>query len=92
MEEIYFVHRIRRTGGVWDKGIEVKDAGTSRENAEAARQSYHAFLGAYAYGKHAETDYAACYITDTAGSRVLWERWDARPQPEPQPDLPAEAE
>lgn len=66
MEETYFVHRIRRTGGVWDKGIEVKDAGTSRENAEAACQSYHAFLGAYAYGKHAETDYCACYITDTA--------------------------
>ena len=83
MEEIFFMHRIRHTNGVWDKGIEVKDSGTSHENKEAALQSYHAYLGAYAYGKNADTDYVACYITDTAGNRVLWEKWDGRPQPEP---------
>lgn len=84
MEEIFFMHRIRHTNGVWDKGIEVKDSGTSKENLEAAKQSYHAYLGAYAYGKNAGTDYVACYITDTAGNRALWEKWDGRPQPEPE--------
>lgn len=88
MEEVYFMHRIRhrKADGVWgwDKGIEVKDSGTSKENLEAAKQSYHAYLGAYAYGKSADTDYVACYITDTAGNRVLWEKWDGRPQPEPE--------
>ena len=88
MEEVYFMHRIRhrKADGVWgwDKGIEVKDSGTSHENKEAALQSYHAYLGAYAYGKNADTDYVACYITDTAGNRVLWEKWDGRPQPEPE--------
>lgn len=92
MEEIYFMHRIRHTNGVWDKGIEVKEGGTSRENLEAAKQSFHAYLGAYAYGKHVETDFVACYITDTKGNRELWELWDGRPKPEPEPETPEEAE
>ena len=82
MEEIYFMHRIRHTNGTWDKGIEVKEGGTSRENTEAALQSYHSQLGAYAYGKDKDTDYVACFITDARGNRVLWELWDGRPQPE----------
>lgn len=86
MEEVYFMHRIRHTKGVWDKGIEVKDGGTSKENLEAAKQSYHAYLGAYAYGKNADTDFVACFITDTRGNRVLWELWDGRPEPEPEPE------
>lgn len=88
MEEVYFMHRIRHrlADGVWgwDKGIEVKDSGTSQENDAAAKQSYHAYLGAYAYGHDPNTDYVSCYITDTAGNRVLWEKWDVRPRPEPE--------
>jgi hypothetical protein len=87
MEEVYFMHRIRHTKGVWDKGIEVKEGGTSRENKEAALQSYHSQLGAYAYGKDENTDFVACYITDTRGNRVLWELWDGRPQPEIEPEV-----
>lgn len=49
VEEVYFMHRIRHTKGVWDKGIEVKADGTSRENFEAAKQSFHAYLGAWAF-------------------------------------------
>lgn len=87
VEEVYFMHRIKRkTDGTWDKGIEVKAGGTSKENLEAAKQSYHAYLGAYAYGKNADTDFVACFITDTRGNRVLWELWDGRPEPEPEPE------
>ena len=86
MEEIYFMHRIKHAKDEWDKGIEVKAGGTTRENLEAAKQSFHAYLGAYAYGKDKDTDFVACYITDTRGNRVLWELWDGRPEPEPEPE------
>lgn len=86
MEEIYFMHRIKHAKNARDKGIEVKAGGTTRENLEAAKQSYHAYLGAYAYGQNADTDFVACYITDTRGNRVLWELWDGRPEPEPEPE------
>lgn len=65
----FFLHQIKRTGGVFDKGIVVKD------NFEAAKQGYHAYLGAYAYGQHAETDYVQCEITDSAGARIMFETW-----------------
>ena len=51
-----------------------------------AKQSYHAQLGAYAYGKDKDTDFVACFNTDTRGNRVLWELWDGRPEPEPEPE------
>ena len=86
MEEIYFMHRIKHAKDAWDKGIEVKDGGTTRENLEAAKQSFHAYLGAYAYGKDKDTDFVACYITDTRGNRVLWKLWDGRPEPEAEPE------
>lgn len=93
MEEIYFMHRIKhKTDGTWDKGIEIKEGGTSRENLEAAKQSYHAYLGAYAYKTSADTDFVACFITDTKGNRVLWELWDGRPEPEPEPEPEEETE
>lgn len=44
MENKYFLHQIKRTNGTIEKGIVVKDT------HEAALQSYHAYLGAYAYG------------------------------------------
>lgn len=87
MDEVYFMHRIRRTNGTWDKGIEIKDQGTGPENLEAAKQSYHAYLGAYAYNHNADTDYVACYITDADANRILWERWQRR---EAEPELAEE--
>ena len=44
----YFLHQIKHTNDAYDKGIVVKDT------FEAAKQSYHAYLGAYAYGKSCE--------------------------------------
>ena len=61
MDNKFFMHRIKKSNGVFDKGIEVKDT------FEAAKQSYHAYLGAYAYGNNADTDFVSCMITDMSG-------------------------
>lgn len=71
METYYFLHQIKRTNGTFDKGIVVK------ESFDAVKQSYHAYLGAYAYGNNANTDYVSCMVTDMFGSVVsgLSETW-----------------
>lgn len=82
----FFLHQIKRTNGTIDKGIVVKDVGTSEENFAAAKQGYHAYLGAYAYGHDPNTDYVQCMITDMSGRVIVpfsesWEK--AEPEPEP---------
>lgn len=70
MDEIkYFLHQIKRTNGTYDKGIVVKDT------FEAAKQGYHAYLSAYAYGQHAETDFVSVMITDSNGTTWMTEGW-----------------
>lgn len=68
---MYFLHQIKHNfvTDVYDKGIVVK------ETYEAAKQSYHAYLGAYAYGQHNETDYVSCLITDENGIGLMTETW-----------------
>lgn len=61
IEKKYFLVQIKRTKGTLEKGVVVKDT------LDAARQSYHAYLGAYGYGKDANTDYVACYIIGMHG-------------------------
>lgn len=75
-EQKYFLHQIKRTSGTFSKGIVVNDT------FDQAKQSYHAYLGAYAYGHEANTDYVSCMITDMYGGVVngLSETWIA---PEP---------
>ena len=93
MVNVFFMHRIKRTDGVYDKGIEVKDLPRqegetdetlSKRNYEAALQSYHAYLGAYAYTHDAQTDFVSCEITDLSGARLLSETWSAHAAPEPE--------
>ena len=67
----YFLHQIKRTNGNFDKGIVVKDT------FEAAKQSYHAYLGAYAYGQNADTDFVSCMITNSVGGVLMSETWSA---------------
>ena len=69
MENKFFMHQIKRTGGTIDKGIVVKDT------YEGAKQSYHAYLGAYAYGQSADTDFVSCMITDMYGAVLMAETW-----------------
>ena len=66
---MFFLHQIKRTAGTIDKGIVVK------ETFEAAKQGYHAYLGAYAYGQNTETDYVQCMITDESGAVMMAETW-----------------
>lgn len=61
MEEKFFLVQIKRTSGNYEKGVVVKDT------LDGARQSYHAYLGAYGYGHDAKTDYVACYIIGMHG-------------------------
>ena len=69
MEQKVFLHQIKRTNGTYDKGIVVKDS------YYAALQSYHAYLGAYAYGQNADTDFVSCHITDMSGTVLITETW-----------------
>lgn len=69
MDNKFFMHRIKRTSGTIDKGIEVKDS------FEGAKQSFHAYLGAYAYGQNVDTDFVSCEITDIFGARLMNETW-----------------
>lgn len=91
MVNVFFMHRIKRTDGVYDKGIEVKnmdrregesDEALSRRNYEAALQAYHAYMGAYAYEHDPTTDFVSCEITDLSGARLLSETWRAQAEPE----------
>ena len=68
---MFFMHRIKHTtnNDNWDKGIEVK------ETLEAAKQSYHAYLGAYAYEHDANTHFVSCMISNEEGAILLNETW-----------------
>ena len=62
MPEKYFLTQVKHTNGNWEKGCVIKDS------LNDARQSYHAYLGAYGYGHDAKTDYVMCYIVGDNGS------------------------
>ena len=79
-ETKFFLHQIKRTNGTYDKGIVVKDS------FEGAKQSYHAYLGAYAYGQQAETDFVSVAISDTNGTILMAETWQKAVEPEPEPE------
>lgn len=67
----YFLHEIKRTGETINKGIVVADS------FDAAKQGYHAYLGAYAYGHEQNTVFVSCMITDMYGSVLMAETWNA---------------
>lgn len=60
----YFLVQIKQTNGTIEKGVVVKDT------LNAAKKSFHAFLGAYGYGMVAEIDYVCVAILDGAGNMV----------------------
>lgn len=77
MENQFYIHEIRGHGGTIDnKGIVVA------ETYDAAKQGYHAYLGAYAYGHDANTDFVSCMISDKSGAVLMAETWNAS-QPKP---------
>lgn len=68
--EKYFLAQVKRTNGTIEKGIVVKDT------YDDACQSFHAYLGAYAYGKDANTDYVLVQILDSKGLGLKGETWE----------------
>lgn len=62
IEAKFFLVQIKHTNNVWEKGVVVKDT------LDGARQSYHAYLGAYGYGHDDKTDYVAVQIFGDTGS------------------------
>ncbi len=70
MENAFFLHEIKRTNNIIEKGIVVK------ETYNGAKQGYHAYLGAYAYGNNAETDFVSCMITNIYGQVLMTETWN----------------
>ena len=71
--EKYFLTQIKRTNGTFEKGCVVKDT------LDAVKQSYHAYLGAYAYGHDNTTDYVQCVVTNLRGGIELAEVWNNIP-------------
>ena len=70
--DMFFMHQIKSTNGTIDKGIVVKNT------YDEAKQAYHAYLGAYAYGHDANTDFVQCSITDKSSAKpLLDETWTA---------------
>lgn len=67
----FFLHQIKQTSGTITKGIVV--SGTF----DNAKQGYHAYLGAYAYGHDQNTDFVSCMITDMTGTVLMSETWKA---------------
>ena len=74
----FFLVQIKRTKGVIEKGVVVKD------DLDAAKQSYHAYLGAYAFGNNADTDYVLVQILDGSGLGLKGETWEKKAAPEPE--------
>lgn len=62
VEEKFFLVQIKHTSGNWEKGVVVKDS------LNAARQSFHAYLGAYGYGQNPQTDYVLVQIIGDTGA------------------------
>lgn len=65
----FFLVQAKRTNGIIEKGVVVKDT------YDEVCQSYHAYLGAYAYGKDANTDYVLVHILDSKGLGLKGEVW-----------------
>ena len=61
MEKFFLVQIKGNKAGVFEKGVVVKDS------LDDARQSYHAYLGAYGYGHDENTMYVNCMIIDMDG-------------------------
>ena len=62
MEEKFFLVQIQRKNGSWTKGVVVHDS------LAAARQGFHAYLGAYGYGHDATIDYVQAMVIDMNGA------------------------
>lgn len=64
-EQKFFLSQIKRaTDGTYTKGVVVHD---TKDNA---LNGFHAYFGAYGYGKDANCDYVACFVSDMSGAII----------------------
>lgn len=73
MADKYFVTQVQRKNGEYSKGCVIKNT------LDEAKQTYHAYLGAYGYGHDPTVDFVACSIMDSEGYVHLVEIDDRRP-------------
>ena len=69
MDNKFFMTRIRRTSKAFDKGCEVHDT------LDSAKGAYYSYLGAYGYGREANTDFCSVIISDMTGTIISKETW-----------------
>ena len=72
----FFLVQVKRTNNVIEKGVVVKDS------YDDACQSYHAYLGAYAFGKDANTDYVLVHILNSERLGMKGEVWKKAEEPQ----------
>lgn len=82
---MYFIHRIRKTNGIVNKDIEVK------ETLDDPKQAYHAQLSAWTYGHDPNTDFVSVALTVKGENfnLMMSENWkkkavklESKPKPE----------
>lgn len=78
MEEKFYLVQIKRTNENYEKGVVVKNS------LLEAKQSYHAYLGAYGYAHDPNTDYVLVCILDMHGAVHAWEVDNRIPVPMPE--------
>lgn len=72
----YFLHQVRMGKTNTTKGIVIHDT------FDAAKQGYHAYLGAYAYGHDEDAICVQAMITDRSGQILFSETWNAAAESE----------
>ena len=61
----WFLSQIKRaTDGTYTKGVVVHDSYNNALNG------FHAYFGAYGYGRDANCDYVACFVSDMSGAII----------------------
>lgn len=66
---MYYLHQIKRAGTTVDKGI------VTKETLDDALQSYHAYMGAYAYGHDTNIEFVHCMITSESNQIDVNDQW-----------------
>lgn len=77
--EKWFLSQIKRsTEGTYTKGVVVHNS------KDDALNGFHAYFGAYGYGKDKTCDYVACFVSDMSGAIIKSEVDDRIPREEPE--------
>ena len=79
-EEKWFLSQIKRNKetGEFTKGVVVHNS------KDDALNGFHAYFGAYGYGKDTTVDYVACFVSDMSGVIIRSEVDDRIERPTPE--------